>query len=126
MNQNFNEQFNKFCLQIYYYNSIRNTTLDPEVIKFEQVLKLIIPIFYRILYDDNIDIIEKNHMQQKYNTINNVSYNENWNKDSISNNIDNEIDEEGNDQVNLLTNKSLEILEKIKLNSWALTEEHKI
>lgn len=141
MDKWFDESFKKFYIKLTVYNftKMKNMQLKPEYQKLEKCMKVMLPIFDRLMENDNITIDNINHIPQQNESstlstvpIVNVDTETNDNEYlfvNTSNTIkqsdddsDNEVDEEGDKQVEEITSKSLELLKKIRANGWIYVE----
>jgi hypothetical protein len=126
---------------VYNFNKIKNIKLKPEYEKLERCIKIMLPIFDRIMDNDKVSI-DNVPITNSANTIStptikveNLSEFEDYpfvntsttpivqtTTGSDSSDDEDVIDEEGDAQVEEITKQSLELLHKIRNNGWILIE----
>lgn len=143
MDKWFEDSFKKFYIQLTVYNfsKMKNMQLKPEYQKLEKCIKVMLPIFNKLMDNDNVTIENIDHTSQQ-NQLSTSSNVPNINVDTetndneylflntnttdaskqVDNDSDDEVDEEGDKQVEEITSKSLELLKKIRANGWIYVE----
>jgi hypothetical protein len=111
--EDFANQFKPFYMKltILNYKLLSNSPLPEEYQKIKKCLHFLIPIFDRILNQEDLNL--ESLKDESEQTVNNDKKKE----------LDDEPDEEGDKLVEELTNKSLEELEIIKNEMWCSIEE---
>ena len=128
MDQEFIKLFEPFSidLTILNYKSKTGAKLNDQDQKKIEIMRLLIPIYNRMIEEGNTinidDVVKKESVQQTthHQTINlQIDTDSDGYACNDDENDETEEDEEGDNQINALTEKSLDMLNKLIEESWA-------